>query len=213
MSVAILVPVLRRPHRVQPLLDSIKAATSQPWRALFICDPYDLKEQEAVQAAGGRFLIVSGNYAQKINTAVKATSDPLLFLGADDLHFHPGWLEAAQALLSDTIGVVGTNDLGNRRVMAGDHSTHSLVTRWYAQLGTIDEPDKVLHEGYPHEFVDDEFIATAKKRGAFAHASDSIVEHLHPLWGKAPTDELYDGHAMRMRRGRRIYARRQPLWT
>ena len=31
--------------------------------------------------------------------------------------------------LTAGIGVVGTNDLGSRRVMAGLHSTHSLVTR------------------------------------------------------------------------------------
>jgi hypothetical protein len=46
--------------------------------------------------------------------------------------------------------------------MAGRHSTHSLVTRDYVErFGTIDEAGVVLHEGYPHEFVDDEFVQTA----------------------------------------------------
>ena len=154
-----------------------------------------------------------GNYAEKINRGVDLTSEPLLFLGADDLDFRSGWLEAALARLADGIGVVGTNDLCNPRVIAGEHSTHSLVTREYAALGTIDEPGKLLHEGYPHEFVDDEFVETAKFRGAYAHAGDAIVEHLHPMAGKAPTDALYSAQRRRMCKGRPIYAKRRSLWT
>jgi glycosyltransferase involved in cell wall biosynthesis len=215
LPVAILVPVLNRPHRVEPLLDSIARATPNPHVVLFICDPGDRAEQDAIAAAGGWMISPGGNYASKINAGIRATSEPLIFTGADDLDFHPGWLKHASALMSDTIGVVGTNDLCNPRVIDGEHSTHSLVARWYAQLGTIDEPDsgKLLHEGYPHEFVDDELIATAKHRGAYAHAHRAVVEHLHPDAGKAPTDALYEGRRRRMRRGRVIFHERSALWT
>lgn len=216
LDLAILVPVLHRPHRVVPLLDSIEATT--PDAAVhFICDPFDRMEISEVKMGGGRGRcfchIVKGNYAVKINTLVGATDTPLLFLGADDLEFHPGWLDAAKRKLAPGIGVVGTNDLCNKRVMRGQHSTHSLLTREYAQRGTIDEPDKVLHEGYEHEFVDDEFIATAKHRQAFAHAADSIVEHLHPMVGKAPLDRLYQRQSQRMKTGKVIYKQRRALWT
>lgn len=213
MSVAILVPVLGRPGNVAPLLESIAAATPETHRVLFIADPRDRAEHSAVQAHGGELLIVDGNYATKINTAVDATSEPLLFLAADDLRFHAGWLAAAAAKLEAGVGVVGTNDLGNQRTIDGSHSTHSLVTRAYAQLGTIDDPSRLLHEGYPHEFVDDELIETAQHRGAYAHAPDAIVEHLHPNWGKAEVDHLYARQHRRMRIGRRIYIERRPLWT
>ncbi len=216
-SLAILVPVLRRPHRVAHLLASAKAATPSA-RVLFIASPGDEAEHDAVRAAGGDLLVIArphgpGDYAAKINAGHRHTTEPLLFLGADDIDFHPGWFEAAVARMTGPAGVVGTNDLGNDRVMRGEHATHSLVSRFYADRGTIDEPGKVLHEGYPHEFVDDEFVATAKYRGAWAFASDAVVEHLHPLWGKAPTDDLYDAHAERMRLGRRVYQRRCRLWT
>lgn len=217
-QLAILVPVLKRPHRVVPLLESIEAATPDA-EVLFVSDPEDPAERAAIEAAraGTSLHVLSvirrGNYAHKINEAATVTQRPLLFLGADDLHFHPGWFEAAAALLTETVGVVGTNDLCNRRVMRGDHSTHSLVARWYAALGTIDNPRQLLHDGYPHEFVDDEFVETAKHRRAYKHCHAAIVEHLHPMVGKAPMDELYDGMAYRMRRGRRIFRRRQPLWT
>ena len=126
----------------------------------------------------------------------------------------PGWLSAALARLAPGIGVVGTNDLGSPRVMAGEHATHSLVTRSYAdEFGTIDEPGKVLHEGYVHEFVDDELVATARFRSAWAFAVDSHVEHLHPCWGKAPMDRLYAGQSERIRAGRKLYDRRRHLWA
>lgn len=215
MSVAILVPMLRRAHRVTPLLDSI-AATAPQARVVFVCSPGDAGVLEAV--AGHEHITVAGpkpgDYARKINAAVRHTTEPLVFMAADDLKFHPGWLEAATDQLGDGVGVVGTNDLGSKRVMAGEHSTHSLVTRAYIErFGTIDQRGVALHEGYPHEFVDDELVQTAMARGAWAFAPDSIVEHLHPSWGKAPTDELYEQQAKRMRAGRRIYRRRQRLWT
>lgn len=110
--------------------------------------------------------------------------------------------------------MVGTNDLGNPRVLRGVHATHSLVTRRYVdQHGTIDEPGKVLHEGYWHEFCDDEFVETSWKRKAWAFAADSVVEHLHPAWGKAPMDDLYAQEPRRMRQGRRLFLHRRRLWT
>lgn len=217
--ITILVPVLRRPHRAQPLVDSIAAATPEPHTVLFICSPGDRTEIAAARATTADVIVTPvawarGDYPRKINFGYEQTDTPLLFLAADDLHFHPGWLPAATARLTDGIGVVGTNDLANLRTMRGEHSTHSLVTRDYIdRYGTIDQPGAVLHEGYWHEFVDDEFCATAKARHAYAHASDSVVEHLHPMVGKAPLDNLYRQQGRRMRVGRALYQRRCQLWA
>lgn len=215
MTTLIIVPVRHRPHRVEPLLASITGATPEPHRVLFVCSTDDQAQIDAVVAAGAEHIDIPwarGDYARKVNTAVAHSDEPLIFLGADDLRFHPGWLTAACARLAPGIGVVGTNDLGNARVMSGQHATHCLVARAYAQLGTIDDPTRLLHEGYWHEFVDDELVGTAKKRRAWSFAPDSIVEHLHPAWGKAPLDALYAEEPERMRYGRRIYARRRRLW-
>ena len=213
----VLVPVLNRPHRAAPLVDSVRRTSDA--RVLFLCTPGDDEEQEACRATGADVIVTDeplrpGDYARKINAGYRQTREPLLFLAADDLEFHAGWLEAAIACLDGTVQVVGTNDLGNARVMAGEHSTHTLVTRSYVdRFGTIDQPGEVLHEGYPHEFVDDEFVATAKKRGVWAFAADSHVEHLHPNWGKAPMDALYAEQGARMRQGQRVFQKRQRLWT
>jgi hypothetical protein len=184
-----------------------------------VCSPGDTAEQDAVAASGSDLLVLDeepgrGDYAKKINLAYRESSEPYLFLGADDLHFHRRWLQRCLLRVEKGASVVGTNDLCNPRVMQGDHSTHSLVTRDYCDtLGTIDRPGQVLHDGYPHEYVDDEFVATAKHRGVFLMARDAHVEHLHPMSGKAPMDALYEQQQARMRVGLRIYKRRCRLWT
>ncbi len=211
-ELVVLVPVLRRPHRVAPLLASIRAATPNA-RTLFLADSGDTGEHVALRREGAEFAIFDGNYAKKINHGVSITDEPLIFFGADDLDFHPGWFEAAAARIRGRIAVIGTNDLCSPRVRAGRHATHSLLTREYAKRGTIDDPSVVLHEGYEHEFVDDEFVQTAIKRHAFDFAADAHVEHLHPDVGKAPMDALYAARPGRMRRGRKLYRERQRLWT
>jgi glycosyltransferase involved in cell wall biosynthesis len=211
-EVVIVAPVLRRPQNVKPLLDSVRE-TTPTGRVLFVTDPGDTAEQEAIRAEGADMLIVKGNYAKKINRAVAETDEPLILQAADDLRFHPGWLEAAKAKLGPGIGVVGTNDLSSKRVLAGAHATHALITREYTKLGTIDDPTKVMHECYPHEYVDDEFIETAIMRNAFAPALDAIVEHMHPYAGKADDDELYSKAGRRMLIGRLIYRWRRRKWA
>jgi hypothetical protein len=156
LDLVILVPMLGRPHTVAPLVESIREATPGA-RALFLVSPGDDHVHAAVDEVDCERLTVPfepvGDYARKINTGYRATTEPLIFTGACDILFHRGWFEAAMAKLRFGVGVVGTNDLGNPRVMAGQHATHFLVTRAYAnQHGTIDQPGAIFHEGYPHEY-------------------------------------------------------------
>lgn len=222
-DVAILIPVLRRPHRILPVAESALQAT-EPGRVVFLATEGDFAVLDQIGEARRRFgddvgceILPPhrrGDYAHKINHGYQTTTEEYLFFGADDLFFHRGWFERAVRHMSDEIAVVGTQDLANRRVLVGEHSTHPLVARWYIDLaGTIDEPGKALHEGYLHEFVDDEFIETAKAREVFAFAPDAVVEHLHPSVGKAQWDMLYLEEPRRMTAGRLLYQRRRHLWT
>jgi hypothetical protein len=216
MDLVVIVPMLGRAHRVAPLLASIHATCKA--HVLFAVTPGDVEVIDAIDAAGEERITVErkprGDFQRKINTGIAVTSEPYIFTGADDLLFHPGWYDAAVARITSRIGVVGTNDLCNPRVMRGDHATHMLVSRDYVErYGTIDEPGKFFHEGYPHEMCDDEAVNTAKRRRAWAFAGDSYVEHLHPMAGKGvPMDSLYAGQKRRMEDGRLLYRRRSQLW-
>jgi len=223
-AVVVVFPVLRRPHRVRPLVESLEAATPEPHRTVFVATAGDdamIEEIKLVSADWPIELEVLapnriGDYARKINHVLDITVEPFLFTGADDLDFHPGWIPAGLRHFDDPkIGVVGTQDLApTTRARAGTHATHFFVRRRYAvDFGTIDARGKIFHDGYPHEYVDDELVETAKFRGAWSFAADSVVEHLHPSWGKAPSDPLYRAQSARMNSGRRVFARRRRLWT
>ena len=211
----VLIPVLRRPHRVAPLLDALEVTVPDA-RVVFITDPGDHGEcAEIRRCRGGRRLRVEvlehrGTYPQKINHAVRKVKGQFVFLGADDLNFKPGWFEAAQKALKSPVQVVGVNDLIDRD---REHSPHFLMTREYARLSTIDGRPGPLHEGYRHWRVDDELIATAKNRGAYAYCPESVVEHLHPFAGKAKDDPVYAKGRRGRRRDMQTFARRERLWT
>lgn len=210
--VDVLVPVLGRPHRVQPTLDSIYA-TAPDARVLFIADPDDAAELEALRAAGATVLQKAGSYAAKINAAVRVTSAPTIFLGADDLRWSDGWLEACLQHVADGVHVVGVNDLCSRRVQRGLHATHFLITREYARRETIDGSPGPLHEGYDHSCVDDELVAVARSRGVLVIDRSIVVEHLHPDAGRAPMDATYERGRARIHDDRQMFRSREHLWT
>lgn len=216
---AVLIPVLGRPEEVARALEDLLASVSgYPVEPMFICTPSDRDQIRAVLAAGATPYIVpfergSGDYARKMNYGIAHTDTRYIFLGADDLHFHPGWFHQARVLQEKTGAcVIGTNDMGNQRTISGMHSTHTLIHRGYTECGAIDDESRLLHEGYDHCFVDDEFVQTAKARGTYQHSIRSWVEHLHPDWGKGETDETYALGKAHFEDDRQLYNARCSLW-
>jgi hypothetical protein len=192
-DVVVAVPVLGRPERVAPLIDSLDSSieTAQ-LRVIFVASPGDPAEVEALEQSGIDYLVApfergDGDWARKVNLVYRSTDAPWVFTGADDLCFCPGWADRALECAAATgAGVVGTQDYANSRVIAGEHATHNLVARWYAdQHGTIDAAGQVVTEVYAHNFVDDELVETAKHRGLWTFCPDSEVPHNHPNWDRA----------------------------
>jgi hypothetical protein len=157
----------------------------------------DMQTAQAWALAGARVIVCPaepGSFAQRVNYGYRHTFREWIFLSGDDVDFHAGWVEAAEAQITPTKHVVGTNDLGNGSVTAGLHATHMFIRRSYVdeQGASWDGPGVVCHEGYRHCYVDDEIVTAAKQRDAWTPALDSIVEHLHPSWGKSLIDETYE---------------------
>lgn len=193
-----------------PFLEA--ALSSTPGASvLFICDPDDEPEKEAIERLGGEFITFAGNYAEKIRAGVQASTEPLLFLAADDLEPQIGWFEAARAKLGGAVHVVGINDM-IERPRRPEHATHFLITRSYARLPTIDGGQGPMHEGYFHWCCDDELIGTAIKRGVYAYASDARVRHLHPMAG-GTDDSTYEAGRAHAREDLRLFRARRTLWT
>jgi glycosyltransferase involved in cell wall biosynthesis len=208
----VIIPTLGRPHRLADLAANIDATTVHEHRVVFVIEGTDVASVEAVLDLDLVPLVNrrTPNYQGAVNTAYAETSGDWLFCGADDLVFHDGW----DADLSGG-RVLGTNDLYNGHVLAGVHSTHSLVQRSYLdQLGgVVDEgPGSFLFEGYDHNFCDTEFIATAKMRAEFVPRLWSVVEHLHPAAGKADFDDTYARSFAEFDADARLFEMRSTLW-
>jgi hypothetical protein len=191
--VAVIVPVLRRPDNAKPFMESLRASTGLA-DVIAVCS----EDEDAIAWEDAGACIVKTekvSFAEKVNEGYRRTHEPWVFLVGDDVRFHPGWLDHAQQVAKNTgAQVVGTNDWGNDRVMAGEHATHMLIRRDYIENvgASWDGPGVICHEGYRHWFVDDEIVTAAKQRGVWAPALASVVEHLHPAWGKAETDDTYE---------------------
>jgi hypothetical protein len=197
-DVAVIVPVLHRPHRAEPFVRSLiesRRSVDVSVYAVVGLDEGDAESPSAWIAARANVLYSEHKtFAEKVNYAYRHTFEPWLFLTGDDVQFHDGWCEELLRVATETgAQVVGSNDLANPRSEEGTHAPHMLISRQYiADRGASwDGPGVVCHEGYRHMFVDDEIVTVAKQRGVFAHARDAVVEHLHPVVGKAEVDATY----------------------
>jgi len=208
-ELVVLVPVLGRPKNVAPLLEAF-ARTTPSHRLLFIADRHDRAEVSAIRRVGAEYLIRTGGYASKIHAGVVETDEPLVLTAADDLVPHAGWYEAARSQMGGGIEVVGLNDLIDR---SREHATHFLMTRHYAELPAIDGRRGPFSHAYGHWRVDDEFIATAKTRGAYRYCPEAVLEHRHPMNKTAPDDDTYRKGRASARQDNRIFRRRERLWT
>lgn len=217
----ILIPVLARPHNVQPLLDSAAAATATPHRVLFIATAGDRPEIAALEKAGAEYLIHPekagpGNYGKKINYGFTHTTGNYFLNGSDDIQFDIGWDFQALRRMKGQIGVVATNDMANRQVMRGEFGTHCLISRDYINRfgGTGDnEPGVVLYEGYDHNYVDRELCDVARRRGRYAFAHNAVVRHRHPHWKTAAWDATYHKGLKHFREDQLLYGSRTVLWS
>jgi glycosyltransferase involved in cell wall biosynthesis len=191
-NVAVIVPVLNRPQNAEPFMRSLRASTGLA-EVYAACSEDD--DAKAWEAAGATVVRTEGTtFAEKVNEAYEWTEEPWVLLVGDDVRFRAGWLDHAQQVAVNTgAKVIGTNDLANPRVTAGEHATHMMIARDYIdeQGASWDGPGVVCHEGYGHWYVDDEIVTVARQRGVWAPALASVVEHLHPMTEKSEMDDTY----------------------
>lgn len=195
-SLAVLLPT-RRPHHAPRFMESLRVTTTGA--KVYVCCETDAMG-DAWTEAGADLVVVDPDATtayRKLNLLYpKIGIEAWVFGASDDLVFHPGWFEEAVRVAEETgASVIGTNDLGNPQVLAGTAATHCLLRRSYLDTEglTLDvPPGGIITEDYVHNWVDNEIVELAQRRGAWAMAIGSYVEHLHPLWGKAPRDAVYD---------------------
>lgn len=193
-GIAVIVPTMR-PHHAPRFMTSLRATEHENRFTVYaLCHSEEC--WDAWKTVGA--VVVDSLHVdmpRKVNIGYRSTQgEPWVFFTGEDVHFHQGWDVAALTKAEETgARVVGTNDLGNPKVLAGEHATHMLFTRDYLDThgGSFEPPGQVMHEGYRHWFADDEIVLAAKQRGVWVPCLESVVEHLHPGFGKAQPDDVY----------------------
>ena len=206
---------------IPPLVESFTQATTSPGcELLMLISPKDHEVYDICSDLDIRKIRVEwhpsrSDYSRKINHGYRESERAWILLGAQDIRFHPGWdIAALECAVATGKRVIGTNDIGNPdSFRRGSFSTHALVARSYAdEQGTVDGPGMLVTEVYDHNWVDRELAETAQRRGEWHFCRASVVEHLHPHWGKGVMDYTYKKGLRNYGRDRRLYLDRQPLW-
>lgn len=210
----ILIPLMRR-WRIPILLKSLRSsASAADYLVLFITSSpecYEAVQDQEILPEETVHVVADqgGSWGERLNLGYRLTDQPFLFLGADDVKFHYGWLDHALDRMRWVDGVVVVNDLLNP---AG---TMALVSRRYIdeESGCVDTPGVIIYPGYRHNYSDNELFETARSRGRLDYCEKAVVEHLHWLVNKAPYDEVYEEGDNARAADAALFESRKHLWS
>ena len=202
----ILIPAMRV-ERFAGLVENVESTTPEPHTVWWMVGT-DEAEAELRRLGQQCFRDEGGTWGNRLNFMFARTHAPYVFLGADDVRFHDGWLRAALGAQRGLEGVVAVADLFN------PEGTLALVARSYIERfsGCVDQPGVVIHPGYRHNYSETELFGTARARRRFRYCPDAVVEHLHWANGKSPRDPVYDVCEETMADDRARYMARRGLW-
>jgi len=212
--IELFIPTLGRSDRLANIQAQIDSVTVTDHRVWFIVERHDLTSIDACRNNKLFFIINhrSPSYAGSINSAWDCLQPDLFFAGADDLVFYKDWDIKALEKIND-FAVVGTNDLHNGEVLAGEHATHYLVRGDYIRSGQSLDGEPVLPEVYSHNYTDREYVGIAKFKGQFTPCVESVVEHLHYTFGLSQMDATYKKTRVGVDQDQRIYEQRRVKWN
>jgi len=179
---------------------------------IFIVEDDDHETKRICQESGEKTIINnrSRSFAGAINTAVRLLDNEYFMGSNDDLVFHPNWLPPLLEL-SKTYGLVGINDMGNHP-MGEKNAAFWLVNRRYQPKAVPGYPEDLVCEEYFHNFTDTEISLVAQAYGEYYYCRESIVEHMHPAWGKGEHDETYAKQDNTWTHDENIFYERSSFW-
>jgi glycosyltransferase involved in cell wall biosynthesis len=194
--VSVIIPSTRRVERLVECVERLWA-TVRGWEVECLVVTDDVKTGQRMKA-DKRVRVVDLPENAEVwrpraleawNLGASLAMGDVLVLGADDLWWFHGWIgEAMEQMASfpGGDGMVGLNDLAHDGNML---CTHFAVSRRFAveHLGGV-----LVCPRYHHYYVDQEAAERAKRAKRFIWAQNAVVEHLHPAFGKAPPDALYE---------------------
>lgn len=199
-TVAVCLPSYGRAKQLEARAGDLLAQAEPAGVRLFLALAVIVTDQASVLAAANLIDAHPGRVAmfarEQNTTAVEGWNSAYqlahgadwFVLGADDVAWRVGWLQAALAVAAETgAQVVGLND-GNHTDLA-QYAPHYMASQWFCRqvLG-----DCLAPEGYRSWWFDREICARAQALDLYAPAWDAWAEHRHPDWYQAAMDETYE---------------------
>ena len=183
----ILVPSRERPDNAHRLLDQIRttAPKDAPIFVTFAVDSDDPTLEQYPDKYCNRVSVSGGSMVQALNEVAmdKARgSEYLAFLGDDTLPQGDWYPRVMEALMTQRNSIVYGNDLIHGEGLPTSVFMDSNIVK---TLGYMAPPNQ------KQLFVDNYWKALGEALGTLTYLPEVIIEHLHPLVGKAPSDASY----------------------
>lgn len=185
-DLAILVPSRNRPHNIIDLKKSFSETCTGNTDLIVLVDDDD-KDLESYKSIDGIHLIVGprlriGGTLNKFAPEIASNYRNIGFLGDDHRPRTYGWdstfIEELERL---KVGIVFGNDLYHKGNLATSVTmTSNIVTT----LGYMCVPGSI------HLFIDNFWMAIGKGTN-ITYFDDVVIEHMHPVYGKADADDVY----------------------
>ena len=203
--ISILCPTRKRPANLTRMVQSVRATCTLPQEIICWVDhddsSYDAGQFDVTHIVRGPRITHSDYW----NALIPHAHGDLYMMCGDDCVFKtPGWdvmVEEAFAACPDKILLVfGDDGCPNGKVFA----THPIVhRRWVEVVGYFSGPgfSGDYADAWPQDVAD---MIGRRKLLPFEN------EHLHPVWGKAPYDDIYKETNARIHRDKtpQLYASR-----
>ena len=189
-GMVVIVPTRSRPHNMGPMIESIEATKALDTRFVLSIDHDDpdidgyqrfsWPEWATLEVTHPRMRLGEAlNYhAQRLC----ADYDIIGFLGDDNRPITVGW----DWRITDEmrpLGIVYCNDLIQRWKLPTAVFMDATIVR---TVGYFSAP------GVIHLYIDDAWKALGVALGTLRYLGDCVIEHRHPLVGKAESDAIYE---------------------
>lgn len=185
-----IVPSRGRPHNIAELHDAWSDTTTGAAGLLVAADDDDptLPDYREVCAACGIELTV-GPRLRMVPTLNKVAVEraprhfALGFMGDDHRPRTPGW----DAAYLDALRDLGTGYVYGDDLLAGER----LPTQWAQTSDVVQALGAMVPAPVQHLWADNQIYDLGHTIGRIRYLPDVIVEHVHPLAGKAAEDDGY----------------------
>jgi hypothetical protein len=188
-SLAVIVPSRGRPQNIKDLIYAMNQTktTADLW---VVCDDDD-PELAGYQALGIENLLIFNRtqkgMARPLNLAVRLILQShkyshFAFLGDDHRPRTMYWDLDFTNVLDQGLGMVYGNDLFQGENLPTAIGMHGTIVR---------ELNGMVPEGLFHLYLDNFWKQIGLDIGALTYLPETIIEHMHPLAGKAQVDQGY----------------------